>query len=84
MNWNDEVLIFTKIFKDIKLYLAGDAATDIFIVFLSCCKVAAVSSKPIVHYNRTVLQLIQFPVEGAGNEITWTECGLVSYGKMTF
>lgn len=26
MNWNDKVLIFTKIFKDIKLYLAGGAA----------------------------------------------------------
>lgn len=33
MHWNDKVLIFTKILKDIQLYLAEEAATDSFIDF---------------------------------------------------
>ena len=80
MHWNDKVLIFTKILKDIQLYLAEEAATDSFIDFFSptAIKLQPFFSKPIIHYKRTVLQLIQFLGQGTGNTITWTGCGLVS------
>lgn len=47
MHWNDKVLIFTKILKDIQLYLAEEAATDSFIDFFfpNCNKVAVIFFK---------------------------------------
>lgn len=72
MHLNDKVLIFTKILKDIQLYLAGEVATDSFIDFFfspAAVNLQPFFPNPIIHYKRTVLQLIQFPVEGAGNKI---------------